>query len=278
MKNLLVVLLALTPLAAGCGSEPASLAGSDDALKDASTSRIEWKMEGKRVPDWALWRSTGLIDYANGRGEIVIRFKSDAAPEARALYMDRNTYLGTKVGGSMYWLKESAEDATGTDRFMPGPGGTSPDRLLKDLIKSSKKVEKLGNEEIRGVTTTHYQAHLDSTKPGVNPVESVTVDAWIDDQGLPRRVRVPFGAGGDAAAVVDLFDFGVPVDIEAPPANEIVSEDKFDKLMETECANVGKDLEDANPLCLLFGSSGLSPGSDSVQISPTETVPTTEGK
>ena len=51
---------------------------------------------------------------------------------------------------------------------MPGPGGTSPDRLLKDLIKSSKKVEKLGSEEIRGVTTTHYRAHLDKTKLGID--------------------------------------------------------------------------------------------------------------
>ena len=39
-----------------------------------------------------------------------------------------------------------------------------------------------------------------------------------------------------------------------------------------------KDLEDANPLCLFFGASLGASGSDSVQISPTETVPTTEGK
>jgi hypothetical protein len=275
MKRLsLLLLLLLVPLAAGCGSEPSSLQGSDDALKDASTSRIEWKMEGKGVPDWALWRSMGLIDYANGRGEMVIKFKSDAGPEARALYIDRSTYLGTKVGGSMYWLKQSTDDPVGADRFMPGPGGTSPDRLLKDLIDSSKKVEKLGSEEIRGVATTHYRAHLDTTKLRVNADESVAVDAWIDEQGLPRRVRVPFGAGGDAGAVVDLFDFGVPVDIQAPPASEIVSEDEFEKLMDEECASIGKDPEDANPLCLYFGSSGLSAGSSSLG----ETVPTTEAK
>jgi hypothetical protein len=276
MKRLsLLLLLLLVPLAAGCGSEPSSLQGSDDALKDASTSRIEWKMEGKGVPDWALWRSMGLIDYANGRGEMVIKFKSDAGPEARALYIDRSTYLGTKVGGSMYWLKQSTDDPVGADRFMPGPGGTSPDRLLKDLIDSSKKVEKLGSEEIRGVATTHYRAHLDSTKLGVNAGESVAVDAWIDEEGLPRRVRVPFGAGGYAGAVVDLFDFGVPVDIDAPPANEVVSEDKFDKLMEKECTGADKDPETINPLCLLFASPGES--QDSIQISPTETT-TTEGK
>ena len=277
MKGILVVLLALAPLAAGCGSEAASLQGSDQALRDASTSRIEWKMEGKGVPDWALWRSTGLIDYANGRGELVIKGKSDSAPAADALFVGHDSYLGTEVDGTKYWLKQTIDVATGADRFMPGPGGTSPDRLLKELIKSSKKVENLGSQDIRGVTTTHYRAQLDAAKLEIDANgDEVAVDAWIDQQGLPRRVRVPLGVEG--AAVIDLFDFGVPVDVEAPPANEIVSEHKFDKLMETECANVGKDLEDANPLCLLFGSSGLSPGSDSVQISPTETVPTTEGK
>ena len=282
MRRLSLLLLLLVPLAAGCGSEPSSLQGSGDALKDASTSRIEWKLEGKGVPEWALMRSTGSIDYANGRGEMVIKGKSDSAPEARALFIGHNSYLGVAVGGTTYWMKSSADNGTGADHFMPGPDGTSPDRLLKDLIKSSKKVEKLGSEEIRGVTTTHYRAHLDKTNPGLNILkdEPGIVDAWIDEQGLPRRIRVPDGGENESAAVIDLFDFGVPVDVEAPPANEIVSEEKFDKVMERACAKVkaAKDLEDANPLCLIFGATLAASGSDSIQISPTETVPTTEGK
>ena len=164
MRRLSLLLLLLVPLAAGCGSEPSSLQGSGDALKDASTSRIEWKLEGKGMPEWALMKSTGSIDYANGRGEMVIKGKSDSAPEARALFIGHDSYLGAEVGGTTYWMKESGDNGTGADHFMPGPDGTSPDRLLKDLIKSSKKVEKLGSEEIRGVTTTHYRAHLDKTE------------------------------------------------------------------------------------------------------------------
>jgi hypothetical protein len=142
-------------------------------------------------------------------------------------------------------------------------------------------VDKLGSEEIRGVTTTHYRAHLDKTKAGLGILkdEPGVVDAWIDDQGLPRRIRVPFGGENEAAGVFDLFDFGVPVDVEAPPANEIVSEDKMDKLMEKECATADKAPEDRNPLCALFGVTLVSePSSGDIQISPTETVPTTEGK
>ena len=106
------------------------------------------------------------------------------------------------------------------------------------------------------------------------------VEAWIDEQGLPRRVRVPYGGETDPAAVADLFDFGVSVDVEAPPADDILTEEAFSKLMDKECAKVKapKDLEDANPLCLLFGITLEPSRSDNTQISPTQTVPTTEGK
>ena len=280
MRRLLLGLF-LAPLVAGCGSDPASLQGSDDALKDASTSRVEWKLEGGGVPYWASLNSTGTIDYANDRGELVFG-GSDSQPDARLIFLGRDGYLGAKVGDRMYWEKQSSQDTREADRFLPGSSGMTPDRLLKDLIKASKKVEKLGSDEIRGVTTTHYRAHLDKSKLGSDRNDNVpdAVDAWIDEQGLPRRVRVPYGSGDDTlAAVVDLFDFGVPVDADVPPASEIVSEDKFEKLMDEECAKVksAKDLEDANPLCMLFGTT-LEPADGDVQISPTETVPTTEGK
>jgi hypothetical protein len=279
MRRLPLLLLLLVPLAVGCGSEAGSLQGSDDAPKDASSSRIEWKLEGKNVPEWALMRSSGSIDYENGRGEIVIKGKSDS--EGRVLFIGHDSYLGVEVDGTTYWMKQSIYAATGAHRFEPGPGGTNPDRVLKELVKSSTKVEKLGSDEIRGVATTHYRAHLDKTKLGLrgSADEPGFVDAWIDEQGLPRRIRVPFGGENEAAGVFDLFDFGVPVDVEAPPASEIVSEDKMDKLMQKECAGADKAREDLNPLCALFAT--LLPGSSSSgsgQISPTETVPTTEEK
>ena len=110
MRRLSLLLLLLVPLAAGCGSEPSSLQGSGDALKDASSSRVEWKLEGKGMPDWALMRSTGSIDYANSRGEMVIKGKSDSTPEARALFIGHDSYLGVKVGDTMYWMKESGDE------------------------------------------------------------------------------------------------------------------------------------------------------------------------
>lgn len=272
MKGLLLVLLALAPLAAGCGSDPSSFEGSGDALKDASSSRIDWRMEGKSLPDWARLTATGSVDYANGRGELDLEGKSDSASPAHILYIGHDAYMGVEFAGSSYWVKQSVEGGNDTDRFMPGPNGMSPDRLLQELIKSSSKVDKLGSEQIRGVETTHYQGHLEKTKL---ETESPVVDVWIDGQGLPRRIRAD--RGSDFAEVVELFDFGVPVEVEAPTANEVVSEDEFEMVMKKECAGAEKAPEKASPLCMLFAGT-LEPSSDDVEISPTETVPTTEGK
>jgi len=279
----LLLTLFLVPLAAGCGSESASLQGSDSAAKDASTSRVEFKLEGKGVPYLALLRSTGSIDYAKDRGELVFP-GGDSQADARLLFVGHDGYFGAKIDGTMFWVKGSGESSRPADRFLPGSTGMTPDRLLKELTKASKEVEKVGSEDIRGVGTTHYRAHLDKSKLRSDATNDVpdAVDAWIDDQGLARRVRVPYGSEKDAGAeVVDLFDFGVPVDVQAPTADVIVSEEKFDALMEKECAKVKsfKELENANPLCLIFGTT-LESGSDSIQVSPTptETAPTTEGK
>ena len=44
---------------------------------------------------------------------MVIKGKSDSAPEARALFIGRDSYLGAEVGGTTYWMKESADNGTG---------------------------------------------------------------------------------------------------------------------------------------------------------------------
>jgi hypothetical protein len=40
------------------------------------------------------------------------------------------------------------------------------------------------------------------------------VDVWIDEEGLVRRIALE---DGGSPAAVEFFDFGVEVDIEAPP-------------------------------------------------------------
>jgi hypothetical protein len=278
------LLLASTALlVAGCGSDPSTFDNSGQELKDAGTSRVEWRLERKSGDEWPFSMSgSGSIDYTKDRGELVLvvadpRQKSKQGPtrQMRSVYIGRDSYLAVPYRGKTLWQKTADYETTGPDRFAPGPGGTPPDEVLDLLIKSSKKVEVLGNDEIRGVSADHYRAHVDEKAleddADLYRPEGLVIDAWIDGDGLLRRIRIPLGGSEGPVEVIDLYDFGVPVDIEAPPGDEVLSEEAFNKLMEQECESSDREAEE-NAWCFVFGASSLE-SSGPTEISPTETMP-----
>ena len=232
-----LVLVVLVSLAVGCGAKKSVLDGSADAMKDAGSSRVEMKM----APATPLpaYTATGAMDYAHNRGELVMTSPSNPKEfpggEMNVRFFGDTTYIGFAIDGKLRWLKET-DEPTGTDRFIPGIGGTSPDRLLDSLVKSSKKVEILGSENVRDVSAKHYRAHLDTKKLGEDfsyNGEEAVIDVWIDADGLARRLHVPEEGAGPL--VFDFYDFGAEVDVEAPPAEDVYSEKEFNKLIEKEC-------------------------------------------
>jgi hypothetical protein len=191
--------------------------------------------------------------------------------EMRASFIGRTMYTGWTLLGKVRWLKESDSHPAATERFMPGPGGPNPDQLLGILIKASKNIETLGNDEIRGVATKHYRAHINRKELGQDasyPPGELVIDAWIDEDGLARRLRLP--DSDTSTTTIDLYDFGVEVDVEAPRADEIITDEEFTKLAEEECAHVPNSKRRDNFVCLL--GAGFS-GSSEVQV---ETVPQEE--
>jgi len=134
-------------------------------------------------------------------------------------------------------------------------GGSDPTRILAYLEKVSNSVEKVGTETVRGVETTHYRANVDLAKAvdreGApkslhdalgdldSKIGTVPVDVFIDADGLLRREQLSInfgsffpgaegatGASSESATInmtLDLFDFGSPVNVEAPPADQVVT-------------------------------------------------------
>ena len=268
MRGLLLALF-LVPLAAGCGTETSSRGASDEPMPtDASSSRIELSVDGGGAHSMT-YAVKGAMNYADRRGEFSMSGpKADSEPAVRLLVIGRNAYLGMNVLGKMRWQKESNYASTGTDRFLPGPDSASPDRVLALLKKFSSDVEMVGDENVRGVKTRHYQAHVDTKKLGENDSgmpDEVVVDAWVDGHGLARRLRVPFGGKDAPVAVVDLFDFGVGVDAQAPPADAIVSEDEFARLAEQECKQEHREPGEST-ICRIFTASLVESGSDTTKV------------
>jgi hypothetical protein len=267
-----LILIAMVPLAVACGAKKDAFAGSPGAMKDAGSSRIEISVVGgKESP---LFSGSGAIDYSHNRGELVMKTDDKSFLPLGTMhfrFFGRTTYVGWTLLGKLRWMKE-VEEPTGTDRFVPGIGGTSPDQVLELLVKSSKKVEILDTEQVRGVAAKHYRGHLDPKKLGEDfsePGDETVVDAWIDEDGLVRRLRVP--DAGDSMTI-DFFDFGAKVDVEAPPADEVLSEEKFFGLMEQECKSSHDKAFRAGELCAGFVGFGSG---ESGSASPTETMPRT---
>jgi hypothetical protein len=129
-----------------------------------------------------------------------------------------------------------------------------PSQALQYLRAASGNVQEVGREEVRGVETTHYGMRVDLRKvisqaPAEqreqlratidqlveqSGVETVPTEVWIDDDGLARRMRLTYnnmrfapGQVGDMVMTMDLYDFGVEVDVKRPPKNQVTDIQKL---------------------------------------------------
>ena len=90
-------------------------------------------------------------------------------------------------------------------------------------------VKFVGEEDIDGETTDHYVFTVDAAAaakaqgqpmtPGMP--EELSYDVWLTQDDLMRRVTFELGP---VAATVDATEWGEPVEVEAPPASDIVTQ------------------------------------------------------
>jgi hypothetical protein len=121
-----------------------------------------------------------------------------------------------------------------------------PRDVLETLRGVSSDVEVVGTETLRGVEVTHYRAVIEPKELAAqaatgkdqslvdqvvsqSSVDEIPVDVWIDADGLVRKLSLAFSAtepgasqSGEVAMAFELWDYGEPVEIEVPPASEVV--------------------------------------------------------
>jgi hypothetical protein len=253
-----LVLAAFAALVAGCGSaSDVNLDNAADATS-ADTSRFELRYEITGIPEKRSFTVTarGLFDFPNERG--VMSVGGDFATLAGLAegvsfeefrLIEKAGYTRWIVKGKSYWVKEAIDDKSGdaAELLIPLPGTpTKPTDVLARVLEASTENHKLGTEEVGGAETTHFRASVDLRKlvdqlpvaerPADDAVEAwgsrfVPVEIWIDGESRLRRITLE--RGEDEATMstrVELFDYGVDVDVEPPPADEVISREEFDKL------------------------------------------------
>ncbi len=171
------------------------------------------------------------------------------------LMVDGTVYMSADLFGSLSssplldgkkWLSIDPKDAG-----VPGSSATgqvdqtNPESTVDALRGVSGDVQDLGKESVRGVQTTHYRALVDLQKAIAKAPKAqrdkvaenlsklgtadVPMDIWIDGKGLPRKMTMAFDggagstlAGASVSETFEFFDFGANVDVEAPPASEVL--------------------------------------------------------
>jgi hypothetical protein len=173
----------------------------------------------------------------------------DMILDGTVAYM-RFPLLTRLVANGKPWLKLDLVELAKRGDFDLGQlqslSDNDPRRTLDYLRAVAGEIRTVGSETVRGVPTTHYRAAVNLREyPELVPgdqreavqqavdriiaqtgIGAVPVEVWVDDEQRVRRMAIELAAGSGAVPVaskvtMELFDYGVPVVVTAPPEAEV---------------------------------------------------------
>ncbi len=271
----LATMLAAAAALAGCGGEDASVEVAEAAERTAEVQSarvdVQGTVEGPGLPGPATFEASGAVDNERQVGEVEFEeFEIPGAPsvlpadalqgqvvfEELTIYM-RLPILTGQLPQGKEWLKLDLQDALsgqGVDLAqLSQVGQSNPTAALRQLEAVSDDLDELGEEEVRGVPTTHYRATVDLNRyPDVVPeeereaveasvralidltgTETIPTEVWVDDEGLVRRFsqsysyEMPPAGEVSQTQTLELYDFGTDVEVEIPPADRVFDATKL---------------------------------------------------
>jgi len=215
-------------------------------------ARESIEMNGSGVSDYR--RSRGSLTYQMelpGLGEVRI----DMRVVGTKMFMRLPDGLGAGLTNGKEWLGFDA----GKSVEQAGLGNfdftrqQDPAQALRYLRAASTDVREAGSAELKGVETTRYLGRLDFRKAlevgldelGMSAADrekaregmetlldqlgsnTVPFEVFVDGDGLLRRMKMDMsmtvaGERLKLAMQMDYFDFGVDVDVKAPPARSVL--------------------------------------------------------
>jgi hypothetical protein len=174
-------------------------------------------------------KGNGVVDFAARKAQAHL----DAGGLELNGVVDGDTvYMQSPLLGANTWYR--------VDTTADNSGGLSdiwaqvvdPTQLFGRIQDAASSMVEVGSEQVNGVQATHYHGELDLQKAAqmggtTTAFASDPVDVWVDGQGLVTRVQVSATSGGDQGSAssgtitVDLHDYGKPVTVDVPPANQV---------------------------------------------------------
>jgi len=244
----------------GRGSTPgpaSALAAAASRTEAQKTARVEMTMVLPIGGSTQPINVTGGVDFANSVTRLQMDMSSliptgSVAPtdvtiemvsKGLVIYMKSPTFDALTKKGAWVKLDYGAVVAkqSGVDlNSYMSQQGRDPSQMLKTLKDKAKSIVEVGNEDVRGITTTHYTVTFDvaemyrSSGAVVDDQKLaelvkqmnggvVTEDVWIGiDQYVRKIVMTTPTATGDVHFQMELFDFGAPVDATVPADGDTI--------------------------------------------------------
>lgn len=192
------------------------------ALEESQSAHMTMKMG-------SLMSLEGDVEYDGDDTAMAMRLKLGTGESGgRMVFVDDTLYLqlpGMTQDGKWTEL-DSSHPTLGklVDQMTQvGPGGSV------DLIgKGLEKIEHVGEDEIDGTKVTHYEITVDTSavassfgipEGSSGLASTVTYDLFVTEDNLVRRVVADVQG---QKLLLDVTDWGKDVDIEAPPAADVV--------------------------------------------------------
>ncbi len=246
-------LLALTVGLAACGgssssssskteqlSPVAAIQAASDTTSKAGSSRFEQTTVTNVAGKDVSVKASGAFDPARGTGQVTVDLGGQSIEER---FLDGSLYLAVP-GQSNSFYKVALSDLVGTSLA----SSTDPTAGFQALKAASSGVTKVGSEQVRDASTTHYKGTYDAKAAlakvsgaakqliqstiDQSDLSQVPFDAWIDGQGRIRRLTQTLDLSAPAAAgstpqkvhtstTIEVYDFGTSVSVTAPPADQV---------------------------------------------------------
>lgn len=105
-------------------------------------------------------------------------------------------------------------------------GQLDPAASMAKFAEAVSSVTSLGEEDVDGQTADHFVMTVDTSKlgtasPAAGLPAELTADIWLD--GDDRMVKSSIDLGGGATYDATMSDFDEPVEISAPPADQVMT-------------------------------------------------------
>jgi hypothetical protein len=235
------------------GSDPSSLiALAGQKTRAAGSARVSFTLEMTGGEANGTMSGDGVFDQHGGRMTMDLRGLAGGAlgsGKAEVIFRDLVYYMklpqaaAAQLPTGKAWLKfdlGALSRQQGLDLEQLAQLNQSDPSQALQLLSGAEDFEKIGKEDVRGAETTHYRGTVDMSRVAENAPEdlqddirkiieqtgdrAVPMDIWIDRDGLVRRLRwtqhLPQGTA--MTMEEELYDFGVDVDAQPPPADEVL--------------------------------------------------------